>query len=757
MEDLDLESFIENIEQTAPKETGDAKFLKCQQCDTTLEEVEDVWICPNCGAQATDILQLEDTELNYDETGRALHGQRVLIGGKRIKETDYGWAWSTDDAVSHILALQVEALENAALISRVFREAVTNIWFKFWLENIAPYIKDEYDPKDLILIEATKALKLRDIEVLVKVKDRFMVPRKALASSKRISRAKGARSKPRNYYMMGMQFYDPDTCKSPSTSSSPSRSSSISLNNDGDADDINGLQSNCTSASPPLGSSNMEGVELEAHANNDQACEQNETSHPKADIGGDITTNVRTKPSPIDSITILTLNKTLAFIEAASRCIQSDDPLFAADIIRACNQRLIPFHGAQKTLPEGMKLTANDAVMFQMIRPPTPGQLTNTASLIINKLFKQQLSACFPVPDLDTLLKRFMNDLNLPNELFEIIKGRYSFMHFEPTRPMRLNKRVNKNFPQYDRYAFAVLIFHLKKLFHLGDKYVNKQSKRAKSKSERHQAIYFNFAQWLEQASVRLQVILIYDPFVLFHPLAEVKNLETTPQMLKYIEMLQNDKPHVDNQKNPRLDYDPRFRNELTEFLCNEMPKSEYSIRLHEYLSVDQELDKSADVKHPIKDALERTRSFWHEELRNNAKQYGLLTRDFSQDKILILRNLPAWTYDDDYIRRTIKKQSHIVDENWPSALKLLLLLGGFVCFCEPKDLLIELMRIETCIYPRKRPRRLQPIVVSDSETDDDDDDEDEQCQQQQQVEAQSEQPSGVERQDLPTMEVGDS
>lgn len=732
--DLDLDSFIENIEQTAPQ-LGEQTL--CQQCHTPLEEVNETWVCPNCGAQATEILQLEETELNYDEVGRPLVGAGVRIEPKKKKNNredgDYGWAWSTDDAISHILDLQIDALDRARLLPSFFRDAALEMWFKFWLEFVAPYIKDKYEQGDLVQIDPKTAMKMRDIEVLVRVQDKVMVPLRLINSKQKIDSCKKRR---RTYNHLGMRYHSTETLDSTGSNDSPaSNQQSPESTKEDNANSLPDRPQDqhfdeTAMTSPPRNNdssltdgprypvdSDLSRDQCDSNINCDNSIQSDQSFFSqlsKSKKG--LTRNLSQ-----DSISILTLNRTLAFIEATARCLEFDDPLFASDIIRACNQRLIPFYGAQKTLPEEMKLNARDRLMLQKTRPPSPEQLSRAASLLIYQIYKPKLPFRTPTPSMDSVMRRFVKDLNLPVDFYESIKGRYSYNDFTQTRPLKFTHQMPRYFPQYDRWAFAVLIWHMKNAFNLNNKYINKQKRKALNKSAANDRDYFILADWLKQMSTKLKIILTYDPYVLFHPMTAVNDLKMTPQMIKYIETLIGDRIILQPPGNAREypEYDEQYRNELTEFLCNEMPRPIDCHELHTHKTIDQELEFSSNIRHPISDAMERTRKYWLKDLAESGEQIDLITKDFSHTKLTTVSS-PVWTYEDHHIRNVINQKAAVeLDPGWPSALKLLLLLGSFMCFCEPTDLIDEVMRVEARIHHRQRTRsarkRSSQVTADDS------------------------------------------
>lgn len=696
MEDLDLDAFIAGIEQTAPEQDQTSKLI-CRECNVQLEEAQDGnYVCPNCSAQATGILQLDDTELHHDDQGRAVYGQRVaLTERKRKHQIDYGWAWSTDEAVAHILSLQIDALERAKLLPEFFRTAISNMWLKFWIENIAPHIKDTYGEDELIPISCKKAVKLRDIEVLVKVRDKVMVPLHLLQrrqNSKVI------------YKMFGSRFYatKPDdesnsdeaeeTYKSVVDYSS-STDSSISLTNLELRQETNN-DLRAQACNNPIEVNNIVGRIIEAEEQDDEADEGVENHH--------VLMNPSTKNISDESIAILTLNRTLAFIEATARCMNQHDPLFAADIIRACNQRLIPFYGASKLLPAGMNLNSLDKLMFQKTKPPTPIQLTRTASLLIYKLYQDQLPKTLPIPNLNTIIKRFIKDLNLPSELYDLIKNQYNFCNFPATRPMIFLPGVKRRLPQYDRWAFAVLLCQMKKLFNLSDKYIIYQSEKATKESRNKNGLYFDLGAWAKQLSIRLKLILRYDPFALYHPLTEVEKIECTPQMRKYIEMILDDRASSSIRIHPnQTKFDESYRTELNDFINRQLPIPN---DVDSPILGEEELDKSTNIKYPITDAYIRTRRFWQHELESDAEISELVARDFTNSKLVLIEGVPNWCIYDK--GASFSRWRPEISSSWPLVFRLLLNAGAFICFCDSLELMNEVRLVEESIIPQAKSMR---------------------------------------------------
>jgi hypothetical protein len=712
MDELDLDSFIANIEQTAPDEPAESK-LACKECSSKLEEDEEGNLtCPVCYVQATNILQFDETELHHDEQGRAVYGQRVALADRRVKQVDYGWAWSTDEAVVHILSLQLDALEGAKLLPDLFRPAVTNMWLKYWLETVAPCIKDEYHENELMPISSSNALKLRDIEVLFKVKDKIMVPLRPV---------RGKRSASRIYHMLGTDF---------TLGSSPDISSAD--DDDGEHYDDEGQllekdHSSCSSISFDVGpfervpdqlvdefnklmsNEPAQVLKREPEEEADEEDEEADTSREEGKVDKDVKQKVgdtpetrasgKTRNLSEDSVKVLTLNRTLAFIEATARCLPDDDPLFAADIIRACNQHIIPYYDSARFLPDDMKLTSRDRLMFHKTTPPTPIQLTRTASLLINNIYKEQLPKALPIPDLNVILKRFIKDMNLPDQLMDIVRDKVSFTHFPSTRPKVFVSSVNRRLPQYDRWAFAVLVYHLKILFNLHDEYLSIQKSSAQEASQNSSTgeKFFIMSDWIVQMGLRLDLIVRYDPYILYHPLGRLEKMEISSQLAKYIERQIDAKTILSDIKvRPgETHLDPNFRSELIEVLKRELRPPEGVAED----GLDDKLESRTNIRYPISDAIRRTQKLWLEKIDSDLRD--LLFRDFSKHQLLSLSNLPKWSIYDNQV--TMNAKSLCISQRWPKAFRVLLDVGAFLCMCKPVELVNEVRLVEESLQPHTR------------------------------------------------------
>lgn len=672
MEDLDLDLFIANIEQTAPEEAEAKPGPKCPECEVPLEDVDGTYTCPNCSAQATDILQTEETELHYDETGRVYLGDRVCLKDKTKSKHEivYGWAWSTDEAIVHLLDLQIKALEKANLVPEFFRKGLSNMWLKFWTTNIAPFIRDSYDEGDLIPLEVDKSLKSRDVEVLVKVKDKVMIPTRVAQGQKSCPKSK-------SYRMLGTRFVRETSQQNPS--------SDIEMR-DAQDDDVQAF----------IDSMDIDQQDISLTRLEDTVGQSNGSAKKPL-----------TKSLGKDSITILTLNRTLAFIEATARCIKCRDPLFASDLIRACNCKLIPYFGAHKVLPDNIRLNSKDRLMFQKYRPISPLQLTRAASLLVHELYRDRIPFTTPIPSLSSILERFVRDLNLPYELTKHIRLQGGFRSIHQTKPTRFRQRKTKYFPQYDRWAFAVFICQFKKLFGLTEKNIERQARLAHKISKRTGQDVFVLHDWISQISIKLRLIMTYDPFMLYHPMVSNNELQMTPQLSKYIATLLSDRPRATTRsRSDFCEQDDVIRADLADFLDQVLPTPPGIEPMP-----GEELEINCDVRHPVTDAITRTKRYWLHKLQNQERVVDLLLRDLTCTNLIIPKDIQKW---DLYVEGTSRNMKFEISPDWPYCFKLLLSLGGYVCYCEPRELLREVRIVEESLCTgRKRPKRPPPTAES--------------------------------------------
>lgn len=676
----DVDEFIRNIEQSAPVEEVDLN-PRCEQCDHILNEVEGGYVCPNCHAQATNIQQLEETEITqYDEMGRAAFGQQVRQERKKPRSVeDYGYAWSTDQAVIIVLTNQLKALQKTGLFNETFCMGVMNMWTLYWLEFIGPIIKDEYDENDLIPWDQAKYLKQRDIEVLVKKNFKFYLPHPRLKNKSNV--------RLRSYTSASAKYIKSESLQT--TSNSLARSI---------APEIQSLIQK--PPRPDLDEDNPEEVEDKDNAYMTLV----------ASVDNLVVTSKKDMVIPKrDQAIILTLDRTLSFIEAAARVMNLDFPIFASDLVRWCNYRIIPFYGAHRLLPDCMKLNSIDRLMFVKNRSPDPLCITLSASRLLNRIYESELPKKMPRPDLDQLLERYTRDMNLPYDLFDRIRNRVHFNHFANTRTKILSSGGGKSviMPQYDRWAFAILACHLKRLFDMSGDGLSRQDKLAKERTATTGLNHFSFLDWLQQIALRLDSVFKYDPFVIFHPMTDIRKLELNSASIRYIESLIEDRPPIDirvDLKDQRYDRD--WRDELSDFLMREIPKPNGINSQTAHTSQhDNTILRVTDLKHPLRDAWTRTKPLWSSQI-SSSKLEGvelrqLMEQDYTSDSLELNKERELqWSIYDNQPDPSLNIRKLKILNTWPEAFLTILRVGGYLCLCEPEQLLQEISKVEDFMNP---------------------------------------------------------
>lgn len=686
-DDLDLDSFIAGIEQSAPKTSADAASDRlCPECKVKFEIVDDEHVCPVCGAQATNILQLEQSEMMYDESGKAMYGQRILTQKTRTAyETDYGWAWSTDEAIVEILRAQVKALEDLKLVSDEFRHAVRNMWMRFWTQDIAPYIRDEYEESQMIPVDIAKALRYRDIEVLVKVRDKVMVPRR--------KRQKNARKK---YTTLNRQF-----------------KRAMFLN-----DDLNERGSDYIVDSDSSCSDQEQGDTTLRETTNNAAQENGRSSEDTLhEVDDNRMTPLENTPRPrkarsisLDTVTILTLNRTLAFLEGAARCLQMPTPLLATDIVRLCNQGLIPFYGAHKLLPDHMKLDDRDRLTFQNIRPPAPHQLSRATSLLLCRIYKDKLPFHIPEPDVEQITLRFLEDLNLPSELWEHVEQwletlqEYKFLDSQ-----RITGRHDRTVQlhQHDRRAFAILLSVMKHLFILDDESLRDIREQCRLSEEDA----LDFMSWTSQLKLRLNLAFRFDPYILLHPMCDITLLESSEQLYKYISGIMDSRPIATaRQSMIHTCFDENYRQEMCEFMAKSLPRPD-DIPAAE---AARRLKKPSDLRHPLSDAVDRTSKLWQSHVAEQDNPSEILDElhcDYKSKKLVFPLHYRRWSVMDGQL--SVTQQEPQMCDYWSECFRLILKAGCYLCYCQPRDILHEMRSVEEIMYPELKVRRRQLIRLT--------------------------------------------
>lgn len=658
----DVDALIRDMEQSAPKEDFDPTKPRCENCDFNLEENDDGdFICPNCQAHATNIQQLEDTEMFLGGNDLDV-GARAKISRKKTCGEDYGFAWSTDQAIFEVLLGQLKALKGAKLIDDTFCKAALNMWKCFWLKFIGPVIKDNYGPDELIPWEKARYLKQRDIQVLVQKDDNFFVPN--FVSSQKYSRV--------TYPSRSTRFLNPDR-----KFEKPKRR--------------------------PPGPIKKNVIEEDEE---DTIVDQMEIDEELVTSIDDLIKESKKKKqlNKNEMTTILTLDRTLAFIEATARLLESPKPIFASDIVRWCNYRILPYFGAQNLLPEGINLNSLDMLMFTKRRTPKPDKVSIFACRLLKCIYHESMPFSLARPNFSQLLECFVRDLNLPYEFFQKIDKIVRPQDFYQIRDA-IKSTLWGHIRQYNRLIYCILICHIKQFFNLDYLGIKRQHKLAQDKTRETSKRHFSFYDWIRQLCLRLKLVLKYDPYVLYHPITNVQNLSLTPALTNYIESLIEDRPIVDIHLNQSMSEDFRkIREEMADFLHNEIPRPdkmpERSTINNVYSDeprVYQKHLKVRDFIHPFKDAFSRIRQFCD---TKDTSLNTLLDNDFSTDNLVLDDYQTDFSIYDDQPSLTLQHAQIKFHDKWPGSFRIIIELGAYLFCCTPDDMMADLCTANDQIFP---------------------------------------------------------
>uniref|UniRef100_A0A3B4F4L3 TATA box-binding protein-associated factor RNA polymerase I subunit B n=1 Tax=Pundamilia nyererei TaxID=303518 RepID=A0A3B4F4L3_9CICH len=166
---------------------------------------------------------------------------------------------------------------------------------------------------------------------------------------------------------------------------------------------------------------------------------------------------------------LLSMKKTLSLIYLA--LVWSREALTLSDLLRLVNEGHIPYLNAYEQLPEEMKVTGKDSLIFVVETVPSHHAVHKEAETLIQFL---QLPA-FPPISQQTLLHpallslRYLSDVNLPDELHPWVCRLLEHTGMMDQTLHTFDPRNHPTLPRYDVQAAALIIVTLKLFFCLDD------------------------------------------------------------------------------------------------------------------------------------------------------------------------------------------------------------------------------------------------------------------------------------------------
>ncbi|XP_033610819.1 TATA box-binding protein-associated factor RNA polymerase I subunit B isoform X3 [Cryptotermes secundus] len=199
---------------------------------------------------------------------------------------------------------------------------------------------------------------------------------------------------------------------------------------------------------------------------------------------------------------ILSRIKLLAIVYIALRILQEDIQL--SDILRWVEEGELSFYEITHFFPDDVRLRGHDLITFGLsTKRPSYSGLSSTAKELAFYLHVTHV----PVPDLLSLAKRYIEELQLPVEI-----GKYVECIMALSPPSMKLKKSLKHFPNYEGRAMAFIIFVLKLLLGLDGKTEHEISRVTKKLNELCEgsagatARLFVWEEWVQYIEYRKSV-----------------------------------------------------------------------------------------------------------------------------------------------------------------------------------------------------------------------------------------------------------
>lgn len=204
----------------------------------------------------------------------------------------------------------------------------------------------------------------------------------------------------------------------------------------------------------------------------------------------------------------MTLIKTLAILNIVIR--KQNLNIFPSDLIRWINEDHIPYKFSALCFPKEWKLMSNDLRTFSCNCLP----IAKTINSLTSKIGHFVKVESFPFPDFDKLIKRFLIDLNLPEQIAQIVEEQINLKTYYQNKykdyltddKMSLKSTMHK-LPNFDGHALMAIVIVLRIIFGFNGKqeYVMCDSLN----EEEHERI-FCWKEWEEYAKTRINLIKSY-------------------------------------------------------------------------------------------------------------------------------------------------------------------------------------------------------------------------------------------------------
>lgn len=165
----------------------------------------------------------------------------------------------------------------------------------------------------------------------------------------------------------------------------------------------------------------------------------------------------------------MTMKKTLALIHLA--LVWSREALTLSDLLRLVKEEHVPYVTAYEQLPEEMKLSGPDALIFHVENIPSHHSVYKEAQGLVRFLHLPDFPPIVPQALLHParLCLRYLTDANLPDELHRWVCALMDRADMADQSRHTLSSLSDRVLPPYDLQAAALVIVTMKLLFGLDD------------------------------------------------------------------------------------------------------------------------------------------------------------------------------------------------------------------------------------------------------------------------------------------------
>ncbi|XP_030578173.1 TATA box-binding protein-associated factor RNA polymerase I subunit B [Archocentrus centrarchus] len=195
----------------------------------------------------------------------------------------------------------------------------------------------------------------------------------------------------------------------------------------------------------------------------------NSNAESSGDLSGSSEASTYLSARKRRSQSLLNMKKMLALIYLA--LVWSREALTLSDLLRLVNEGHVPYVNAHEQLPEEIKVSGRDAVLFRSETVPSHRSLRKETETLVQFL---QLPAFPPIgpqtllhPALLTL--RYLTDANLPDELHPWVCRLMELTGMADETLHTFDPHSHPALPQYDLQAAALIIITMKLFFGLDD------------------------------------------------------------------------------------------------------------------------------------------------------------------------------------------------------------------------------------------------------------------------------------------------